>query len=139
MSFFGSNHFESNYFASNFFPGANVDIGGGGPSSKKKKRGHGREMAILETSLKEAFAPEAPQRDPVVAPAKEHTYEEVGGAELLREAQELKASIQIQKEALDAHLISEAEYQEAIRKENEALEVIIMALELDRHVLFSII
>lgn len=137
MSYFASNHFESNYFASNYFTGAQADEGGGGTSAagtKQRKKGerHEAELAALEAHR----AVELPDPAPV---AKKYTVEEVGGVQLLQEAQELRLSIRRAQIEFEAKRISEEEYRRVVRQENEALEVIIMALNLDRHVLFSII
>lgn len=122
-----------------------TDGGGpGGSATKKKKRkkgqGWGLEREILERSL-EKFREKDVESQPEIAPAPEKVYtvEEVGGLELIQEAKELQAAIVSKQRQLEQDLITQAEFEEATRKNREALEVISMALRLDKYVILQII
>jgi hypothetical protein len=146
MSYLGSNHFESNHFASNYLSGPGgvvppvVDTGGGGPGSSKKK-GWANELERLRKSREEFFAPtpepEAEEPKGNITPPK--TFEEMGGVELLRETEQIRENIRtLEDQYLAGELIKE-EFERRKRDENAALEAILMALELDKFVILSII
>ena len=142
MSYFASNHFESNYFASNHFAGANalLDEGGGSSAGTKKKRKRGEgwalEREILEDSLRARFETPAPQETPKPQPKR---VEQVGGVELIREAAELESQLKEQESRYLDGKLSRLEFEAEKRQKNQSLEVIFLALALDKRIYYEII
>ena len=94
-------------------------------------RAGANEMAILEASLKKT--------EPVAEAAPALKKEVVGGVELLREAREITAQNRELKRLLDVETHRRAEIVNQLTQNNQALEVIFMALRLDKYVLLQII
>jgi len=113
------------FWQAGFWEG-DAEKGGGGVS-----KGWANEMAILEASLKNP--------KPVVEAAPVVKKEVAGGADLLREAQEITRQTKALKRLLDVEIDRRAEIVAQIAKNNQALEVIFMALRLDKYVLLQII
>jgi len=126
--FWQAGFWEDKFWQAEFWEGdtEKKDTGGGGVS-----KGWANEMAILEASLKKP--------EPVVEAAPVVQKEVVGGAELLREAQEITRQTKELKRLLDVESDRRAEIVNQITKNNQALEVIFMALRLDKYVLLQII
>ena len=126
--FWQAGFWEDKFWKAGFWEGdaEKEDTGGGGVS-----KGWANEMAILEASLKKP--------EPVVESAPTVEKEIVGGAELLREAREITAQNRELKRLLDVEIDRRAEIVNQLTKNNQALEVIFMALRLDKYVLLQII
>ena len=141
MSYLASNHFESNHFASNYLAGVSVVVDeGGGATAKKRRRGEGwaREREILERSLQpvvEEQQPEAVEPPRVPTPQREVA----GGQELLAESLDLQTQIASLEQLRLKGQISQLEYEDQIRRKNEAIRVILLALELDKRIAYEII
>jgi hypothetical protein len=141
VSYFASNHFESNHFASNYLSGISVVVDeGGGATAKKRRRGDGwaREREILERSLRpvaEEQQPEAAELPRVPTPQREVA----GGQELLEESLDLQRQIASLEQLRLEGQISKLEYEDQIRRKNEAIRVILLALELDKRIAYEII
>lgn len=142
MSHFASNHFESNHFASNYLSGITVvvDEGGGATAAKNRRRGDGwaREREILERSLRpvvEEQQPEAVESPRVPTPQREVA----GGQELIAESLDLQRQIASLEQLRLEGQISQLEYEDQIRRKNEAIRVILLALELDKRIAYEII
>lgn len=126
--FWQAGFWDSKFWQVEFWEGdtEKEDTGGGGVS-----KGWANEMAILEASLKKT--------EPVAEAAPALKKEVVGGAELLREAREITAQNRELKRLLDVETHRRAEIVNQLTQNNQALEVIFMALRLDKYVLLQII
>lgn len=141
MGFFYSNHFESNHFASNYLAGVTKveDDQGGGPSgaSRKKRRkrgeGWGREREILERSLQPKEVEEP--IEPAIAPQ----VDVADGSQLKEEELYLEGRIADLERLYLEGVISKAERDKQIKRQDDALKVILMALELDKRMYYEII
>lgn len=122
-----------------------IVTGGGGASAKKKKkqRGYANEIARLEASLaafrakKEKAKPRPVEK--IKNQEKEYSIEEVGGVELFEEATVIQEAIHEAERLFLEEQISKIELEIFKKKQSEALEVILMAINIDRHIALHII
>ena len=105
--------------------------GGGGPSKKKRrKRGQGwaRERELLEQSLRKPepeIVPVAVEASP--APEPDYSGEFIGVEQIRADLEALQA--QIEAKRIEAERVNDSRIQAALRDEQEAMTVILLALE----------
>lgn len=105
--------------------------GGSGPKRKRRKK---------DTRFADAILRNRTERDkkPVILRSVV-TAEPFDDSALMAEFEQITQSIADKKNQLKLREISAYQYDEFVRSETEALEIIMMALELDRNIILQII
>ena len=138
MMHFGANHFAANHFAARHFRSARAvaQVGGGGMS-----RGWANERAILEASFQrpkqviEASTNKVARR--VAKKLTRYLDEQIDITEIAREVAALKIEAQT-RQSLRLELEAAAlELEAFVQDEQEAIEVLMMAMEYDEQCLIT--
>lgn len=108
---------------------------GGGTSGKRRRRGWANERARLEASLVKTPIIKLPE----VAKVREYDVAEFDNSAIIAEIKQLERDIAYKELEYAAGRIAKEEYERFVAEESDALHVLLLALELDRHVLLSII